>query len=72
MSVISEFKKFALRGSVVDLAVDIIIGGAFGKIIASLVSDVIMPPIGLSVGGVKFTELKFTLNRLYLINRGKL
>ncbi len=61
MSVINEFKKFAMRGNVVDLAVGIIIGGAFGKIVSSVVADVIMPPIGLLVGGVNFTSLAITL-----------
>jgi large conductance mechanosensitive channel len=54
---IKEFKAFAMRGNVVDLAVGIIIGGAFGKIISSLVSDVIMPPIGVLLGGVDFSTL---------------
>ena len=61
MKMISEFKAFAMRGNVVDMAVGIIIGGAFGKIVSSVVSDVIMPPIGLLLGGVKFTDLKITL-----------
>ena len=61
MSIIKEFKTFAMRGNVVDLAVGIIIGGAFGKIVSSVVADVIMPPIGLLVGGVKFTSLAITL-----------
>jgi len=61
MSVVKEFKEFAMRGNVVDMAVGIIIGGAFGKIISSVVSDVIMPPIGLLLGGVKFTDLKIIL-----------
>ena len=61
MSVMNEFKKFAMRGNVVDLAVGIIIGGAFGKIVSSVVADVIMPPIGLLVGGVNFTSLAITL-----------
>lgn len=61
MSVLKEFKEFAMRGNVIDMAVGIIIGGAFGKIIASLVSDVIMPPIGLLLGGVNFTDLKWTM-----------
>jgi large conductance mechanosensitive channel len=56
-----EFKEFAMRGNVVDLAVGIIIGGAFGKIVSSLVSDVIMPPIGLMMGGVDFSSLAVTL-----------
>ena len=58
---LNEFKQFAMRGNVVDMAVGIIIGGAFGKIVSSIVSDVIMPPIGLLVGGVNFTDLKITL-----------
>ena len=61
MSVMNEFKKFAMRGNVVDLAVGIRIGGAFGKIVSSVVADVIMPPIGLLVGGVNFTSLAITL-----------
>ena len=56
-----EFKEFAMRGNVVDMAVGIIIGGAFGTIVKSLVSDVIMPPIGLALGGVDFSELFVTL-----------
>jgi large conductance mechanosensitive channel len=61
MSMMSEFKSFAMRGNVVDMAVGIIIGGAFGKIISSFVSDVLMPPIGMLMGGVDFGELAFTL-----------
>ena len=61
MSLVSEFKEFAMKGNVVDLAVGVIIGGAFGKIVSSLVADVIMPVIGLLVGGVDFTNLKLTL-----------
>ena len=61
MKLIDEFKTFALKGNVVDMAVGIIIGGAFGKIVSSLVSDVIMPPIGLLVGGVNFTDLSFVM-----------
>lgn len=61
MKMINEFKAFAMRGNVVDMAVGIIIGGAFGKIVSSVVSDIIMPPIGLLLGGVKFTDLKITL-----------
>ncbi|MDO8928468.1 MAG: large-conductance mechanosensitive channel protein MscL [Bacteroidota bacterium] len=61
MSLVNEFKAFAMRGNVVDMAVGIIIGGAFGKIVSSVVSDVIMPPIGLLLGGVKFTELKIIM-----------
>lgn len=58
---LQEFKKFAMRGNVVDMAVGIIIGGAFGTIVKSLVSDVIMPPIGLLLGGVDFSDLFVTL-----------
>jgi large conductance mechanosensitive channel len=61
MKIIEEFKKFAMRGNVIDLAVGIIIGGAFGKIVSSIVADVIMPPIGLLIGGVNFTDLKITI-----------
>ena len=61
MSLVKEFKEFAMRGNVVDLAVGIIIGGAFGKIVSSVVADVLMPPIGLLLGGVKFTDLKIFL-----------
>jgi len=59
---LSEFKKFAMRGNVVDMAVGIIIGAAFGKIVSSLVKDVIMPPIGLLMGGVDFTNLFMNLS----------
>ncbi|MCK9305849.1 MAG: large-conductance mechanosensitive channel protein MscL [Bacteroidales bacterium] len=58
---LTEFKQFAMRGNVMDMAVGIIIGGAFGKIVSSFVSDVLMPPIGLILGGVNFTELKATI-----------
>ncbi len=58
---LNEFKKFAMRGNVVDMAVGIIIGGAFGKIVSSLVSDVIMPPIGMVMGGVDFSDLAIVL-----------
>lgn len=58
---LNEFKKFAMRGNVVDMGVGIIIGGAFGKIVSSFVGDVIMPPIGLLVGGVDFSDLSLTL-----------
>jgi len=61
MKVVDEFKAFAMKGNVVDMAVGIIIGAAFGKIIASMVSDVIMPPLGLLIGGVNFTDLKFVM-----------
>ena len=61
MSLASEFKEFALRGNVVDLAVGIVIGGAFGKIVSSFVADVLMPPLGMMLGGVNFTDLAVTL-----------
>ncbi len=61
MGMVQEFKTFAMRGNVVDMAVGIIIGGAFGKIVSSFVADIIMPPIGLLLGGVNFSELSFTL-----------
>ncbi len=61
MKIIQEFKQFAMRGNVMDMAIGIIIGAAFGKIISSAVADVIMPPIGLLIGGVDFSNLAFTL-----------
>ena len=61
MSMMSEFKEFAMRGNVVDMAVGIIIGAAFGKIVSSFVADVIMPPIGVLIGGVDFTNLAVTI-----------
>ena len=61
MKIIQEFKEFAIKGNVVDMAVGIIIGGAFGKIVTSLVNDVIMPPIGMIIGGVNFTGLRLVL-----------
>lgn len=61
MSFIKEFKAFAMRGNVIDMAVGIVIGGAFGKIVSSFVADVIMPPLGLLLGKVNFTELAITL-----------
>jgi large conductance mechanosensitive channel len=61
VSIANEFKEFAVKGNMVDMAVGIIIGGAFGKIVTSLVNDVLMPPIGLVLGGVNFTDLAVTL-----------
>ena len=58
---LQDFKAFAMKGNVIDMAVGIIIGGAFGKIVSSLVANIIMPPIGLLVGGVNFTDLKWVL-----------
>jgi large conductance mechanosensitive channel len=63
MSMMKEFKQFAMRGNVVDMAVGIIIGAAFGKIVSSLVNDVIMPPIGLLLGGVDFSSFMITLKQ---------
>jgi large conductance mechanosensitive channel len=61
MSILNEFKAFAVKGNVVDMAVGIIIGAAFGKIVSSFVGDVVMPPIGLLIGGVDFSDLAVTL-----------
>lgn len=61
MGMLQEFKEFAVKGNVIDMSVGIIIGGAFGKIISSFVADVVMPPIGVAVGGVDFTKLAVTL-----------
>lgn len=62
MGIIKEFKEFSIKGNMIDMAVGIIIGGAFGKIVASLVSDIIMPPLGMLLGKVNFTELFVTLD----------
>lgn len=61
MSVIQEFKEFAIKGNAVDMAVGLIVGAEFGKIVSSLVNDVIMPPIGLLIGGIDFKNIFFTL-----------
>ena len=61
MSLLKEFREFAMRGNVVDLAVGVIIGAAFGKIVSSLVADIIMPPLGLLIGGVDFRQFAITL-----------
>ncbi len=61
MKLIDEFKAFAMKGNMVDMAVGIVIGAAFGKIVTSIVSDIIMPPIGLLLGGVNFTDLKYVM-----------
>lgn len=63
MSILQEFKEFAVKGSVIDLAVGIVVGVAFGKVVTSLVNDVIMPPIGLLIGGVDFKALALVLKR---------
>jgi large conductance mechanosensitive channel len=61
MSIIQEFKEFAVKGNAIDMAVGIIIGASFGKIVSSMVNDMIMPPIGLLIGGVDFKNLKLVL-----------
>ncbi len=61
MGILKEFKEFALRGNVIDLAVGVVIGGAFGKIVTSLVNDIIMPPIGFLTGGVDFSQLQYVI-----------
>jgi large conductance mechanosensitive channel len=61
MSIGSEFKEFAMKGNVVDMAVGVIIGAAFGKIVSSLVGDVIMPPVGILIGGINFSDLAVKL-----------
>lgn len=61
MGMLSEFKNFAMKGNVVDMAVGVVIGGAFGKIVTSFTNDILMPPIGVMLGGVDFSELKVTL-----------
>lgn len=77
MSLMKEFREFAVKGNVVDMAVGLIIGAAFGKIVSSAVADVIMPPIGVLLGGVDFTNLAFTVKAAtadvpaVLINYGK-
>lgn len=66
MGILKEFKEFAVKGNVIDLAVAVIIGGAFGQIVSSFVADIIMPPIGLLLGGVDFTDLKWVLKDAYM------
>src|SRR5208337_2652669 len=61
MGMLKEFKEFAVKGNMVDLAVGIIIGGAFGKVVSSIVSDVLMPPLGYLIGGINFTDIKIHL-----------
>ena len=71
MGLISEFKTFIARGNALDLAVGVIVGGAFGKIISSLVNDIILPPIGLALGGANFTSLKVILKTASIDAAGK-
>jgi large conductance mechanosensitive channel len=72
MKILSEFKQFASRGNVVDLAVGIIIGAAFGKIVTSLVGDVILPPLGVLIGGVSFTDFKIVMTDPVIDATGKI
>ena len=67
-SFLQDFKAFAMKGNVVDMAVGVIIGGAFGKIVSSIVADVIMPPIGMLVGGMNFTDLKWVMKPAEVVN----
>lgn len=67
-SFLQEFKAFAMKGNVVDMAVGVIIGGAFGKIVSSVVADVIMPPLGLLIGGVNFTDLKWVMKSAEVVD----
>lgn len=71
MGFVKEFKEFAMRGNVVDLAVGVIIGASFGKIVSSLVDDVIMPPIGVAIGGVSFRDLKLVIKDAAVDAAGK-
>lgn len=71
MGMMSEFREFAMRGNVIDLAVGVVIGGAFGKIVTALVDKVIMPPIGLLIGGVDFSRLAITLKAASVDAAGK-
>ncbi|MBN2052916.1 large-conductance mechanosensitive channel protein MscL [Candidatus Woesearchaeota archaeon] len=70
MGFLKEFKEFAVKGNMVDMAIGIIIGGAFGKVISSLVTDVIMPPVGLLIGGIDFSKIMIPLNSTININIG--
>ncbi len=71
MGFFKEFKEFAMRGSVIDLAVGVVIGGAFGKIVNSMVNDVLMPPIGAVIGGIKFNDIKIPIKPVELDAAGK-
>lgn len=72
MGFIKDFKEFAMKGNVIDMAVGVIIGGAFGKIVTSLVNDIIMPVVGLATGGINFTELSTTLHEAELNPAGEI
>ncbi len=71
MGMMSEFKEFAMRGNVIDLAVGVVIGGAFGKIVSALVDKIIMPPLGLLIGGVDFSDWAITLKAASMDAAGK-
>lgn len=71
MGLLKEFKEFAVKGNVVDLAVAVIIGGAFGKIVSSFVNDIVMPPLGVLLGGVDFKDLAVTLREAYTTDAGE-
>ena len=71
MSVLKEFREFATKGSVVDLAIGVVVGGAFGKIVSALVEKIIMPPIGLLIGGVDFSQLRFVIKAAGLDGKGE-
>lgn len=71
MGMLKEFKEFAVKGNMVDLAVGIIIGGAFGKVVSSIVSDVLMPPLGFLIGGINFTDIKIPLKASTIDIAGK-
>ncbi len=71
MKILKEFKAFAVKGNVIDLAVGVIIGGAFGKIVTSIVNDIIMPPIGVLLGGFDFKQLKIVLKEAKVDELGK-
>jgi large conductance mechanosensitive channel len=71
MGFLKEFKEFAVKGNVMDMAVGVIIGGAFGKIVTSVVNDIIMPPIGLLIGGVDFSDMKLSMKKAVLDAAGE-
>ncbi|MDD5657843.1 MAG: large-conductance mechanosensitive channel protein MscL [Elusimicrobia bacterium] len=70
MKIIDEFKEFAAKGNVIDMAVGVIIGGAFGKIVSSLLNDIMMPPLGLLTGGVNFNDQKFVIKTIPGLDKG--
>ncbi len=72
MGLIKEFKEFAIKGNAFDLAVGVIVGAAFGKIVSSIVNDILMPVLGILIGGLNFTDIKITLKHAVLDNTGKI